>query len=220
MSEEKKPELATQEKALTQYLDSLLMEIPDEYPAEAQQTEVVERQATDLESSPIEVVEEVLNETFQAIPTWGSAPFKVLYFNVGELTVAAPLDRLGTVLSEYGEIRSMAGAAGYYLGVVVNRGETIRVIDFSRFVASATGELASLEQDGSDRPDRIVVIEGSGIGIACRDLTEVEEVSPDEVRWRSGISHRPWYRGIMKEKMCALLDIGTLVSKLNENESE
>lgn len=220
MSEKKEQGLITQQKALTQYLDSLLMEIPEEYEV----VDTPQRPRREVESpgerKAATIVDEVAPKPFQKIPDWGSKPFKVLFFSVDEITLAAPLERLGAVLTEFGEIKTMPGAADYYYGVLINRGETIRVIDFSRFIAVTEGGSSGLEQSEIGVPDRVIVIEGSGIGIACHNLTEVVEIVPEEVRWRSGVSRRPWYRGILRERMCALLDIGALVSILNENESK
>ncbi len=233
MSEEKAPALAAQQKALTQYLDSLLMEIPDVMLDEvvtetlvAPRVEVVVP-ASHLVTEEVIVDDESAEQTFDSdvkidegsydIPVWGIAPFKALFFNVGETTLAAPLEKLGAVLTDCDEIKVLPGTSAYYLGVMVHCGNTIRIIDFERFVAESSGAEMNSSAAGLMPPNRIILIEGEGIGIACRDVAEVEEIDPSTVRWRSGKSSRPWYRGIVVEKMCALLDIDMLMSVLNDD---
>ena len=232
MSDKEKPALATQQKALTQYLDSLLMEIPEEVPVvgEAVVAPVVERLAA------VEVIDEfdVVVDTAQAqavevqsdnesdalVPEWGTPSFKALFFNVGGMLLAAPLEKLSGVLTECDDIKVMPGNTARYLGVLVHREKTIRVIDFEHLVAELSGEAVTPSARELAPPDRIVLIEGERIGIACRAVAEVEEIDASGVRWRVGTTKRPWYRGIVVGKMCALLDIDALLALLNDDDAK
>ncbi len=215
MSDSKPAGLASQKKALTQYLDSLLMEIPEEVPSVVSEACVDEMEKVGVVLEVVEVQDVV--ESPDQIPEWGRQPFKALFFNVGEMTLAVPLEKLSGILTECDDIKVMPGNSERYLGVLVHRGKTIRVIDFETLVAELSGEPGVRSSDEALPPKRIVLIEGDEIGIACRNVTDIEEIEPNDVRWRVGSTKRPWYRGIVVEKMCALLDVDALLSLLNDD---
>ena len=223
MNDKQAPALATQQKALTQYLDSLLMEIPGEAVSDApaaieQNANPVQEVEVGSQSPEIATQERHYPEAVMGggeIPAWGTSPFKALFFNVGEITLAAPLEKLGGVLTQCDEITVMPGNAARYLGVMVHRGNPIRILDFENLIAELSGESSALKGSERAAPKHVILIEGAGTGIACRDVAEVEQILPDDVRWRTGTTKHPWYRGIVIEKMCALLDIDVLLSILN-----
>ena len=234
MNGKKERGLATQNKALTQYLDSWLMEIPEiafdetatELPASIKNTTevVVEQRVIDVGDTATDIIQqsEVIGTANvpDDTPIWGKHPFKALFFNVGGITLAAPLEKLGGILTECDEIKVMPGNTACYLGVIVHRGQTVRVINFEHLVAELSGETLSSAGDALLPPNRIILIEEGRIGIACRHVDEVETVAPTGVRWRSGTTKRPWYRGIVVAKMCALLDIDALLMILNEEQGQ
>jgi purine-binding chemotaxis protein CheW len=41
-------------------------------------------------------------------------------------------------------------------------------------------------------------------------------LSQDEVKWLDSSEKRPWLAGLVKEKMCALLDVSALIELLNK----
>lgn len=200
MNKVKESTLAIQQQALTQYLDSLLMEIPDQEGCEV-----------------IPQVLAVASAETDEIPEWARSPFKVLYFSVGEMQLAAPLDKCGSVITDYGDITALPGTSSYYLGVILHGGHTVRVIDFHRFVANVSGENVSKSISYATPPNRIILIEGRNIGIACRNVAETDEIAPEEIRWRRGLNKHSWYRGIVVKKMCALLDIDVMWSIVNND---
>ena len=236
MNDKKKPALATQQKALIEYLDSLLMEIPEETPVVVVEEVVVTPVVEPIVESvvAVEVVDETdvvvdtaLSQAVEVqggdasesqVPEWGEPSFKALFFNVGDITLAAPLEKLGGILTECDDIKVMPGNSARYLGVLVHRGKTIRVIDFDNLVAELSGEPVAPAASEVAPPNRIILIEGERIGIACRSVAEVEEIDANGVRWRVGTTKRPWYRGIVVDKMCALLDIDALLSLLNDED--
>ncbi len=236
MNNVKESTLTIQQQALTQYLDSLLMEIPDPTSQEVvtQASELPSENTSVVTLAPLVTTEkgavnvafddEAIHETKSKdgagsaeVPEWAVEPFKVLYFNVGEMKLAAPLDKFGGVVTDYGEIKALPGTASYYLGVILHGGHTVRVIDFHCFVAN--GNDNSIPQLPAEPTpfNRIILVKGKNIGIACRSVSEVEEIASDEIRWRTGLTKRAWYRGIVTEKMCALLDIDAMLSIVNSD---
>jgi len=225
MSDKEMPVLVTQQKALTQYLDSLLMEIPEEAPVAVVEELVVAPVIDPLVE--VEVIDTVQvqavkvpgdDESDSQVPDWGAPSFKALFFNVGDMTLAAPLEKLGGILTECDDIKVMPGNSTRYLGVLVHCGKTIRVVDFDNLVAELSGEPLTPPASEVSPPNCIILTEGGRIGIACRAVAKVEEIDASDVRWRIGTTKRPWYRGIVVDKMCALLDIDALLSLLNEDE--
>jgi purine-binding chemotaxis protein CheW len=41
-------------------------------------------------------------------------------------------------------------------------------------------------------------------------------LQPDDVKWRTSASKRPWLAGVIKEKMCALIDVDNLIYLLEK----
>lgn len=165
MSDKKLPVLVKQDKALTQYLDSLLMEIPEAVPEVVAETAV---EVIDKVDVVTDVVVKDVGEYPDQMPEWGKAPFKALFFNVGEITLAVPLEKLSGILTECDDIKVMPGNSERYLGVLVHRSKTIRVIDFESLVAELSGVPKVASSDEVLPPNRIILIEGERIGIACR----------------------------------------------------
>ncbi len=222
MNDKKSSPLVTQDKALTQYLDSLLMEISEEVDVVDVSTSVIDKTDVITEAaapSKVEVqdIVESPDQIQEQIPEWGMAPFKALFFSVGDTTLAVPLEKLSGILTECDDMTVMPGNSECYLGVLVHRGKTIRVIDFEGLVAELSGVPRMPSSGEVSPPNRIILIEGERIGIACRNVTDVEEIEPHDVRWRAGSTKRPWYRGIVVEKMCALLDVDALLSLLSDD---
>jgi purine-binding chemotaxis protein CheW len=51
-------------------------------------------------------------------------------------------------------------------------------------------------------------------GLIADGLSHVLMLEPDEVRWRSERSRRPWLAGTAIEAMCAILDIDNLCAPM------
>jgi len=47
-------------------------------------------------------------------------------------------------------------------------------------------------------------------------LVDTVVLSQDEVKWLDPNSRRPWLAGLVKEKMCALLNVSALIQLLDE----
>jgi purine-binding chemotaxis protein CheW len=51
-------------------------------------------------------------------------------------------------------------------------------------------------------------------GLAVDSVTQPISLLPEDVKWRSDRSKRPWLAGTVKEHMCALLDIPMIAQML------
>jgi purine-binding chemotaxis protein CheW len=51
-------------------------------------------------------------------------------------------------------------------------------------------------------------------GLACEKLVNTVELNKSDVKWRANTGKRPWLAGMVKEKMCALINVAELVQML------
>lgn len=74
------------------------------------------------------------------------------------------------------------------------------------------------ESDQSALPPYRYVIHlgSSGWAIGCHELTSSEKVDGESVKWRETPGQRPWLAGIVKTKMCVLLNVEELVKLLEQ----
>jgi purine-binding chemotaxis protein CheW len=56
----------------------------------------------------------------------------------------------------------------------------------------------------------------SGWGLSAENLIDTVTLKQEEVKWIDSSSKRPWLAGLVKDKMCALLDIDSLIQLLND----
>jgi len=52
-------------------------------------------------------------------------------------------------------------------------------------------------------------------GLASDKLVNTVTLQKSDVKWRQNDTKRPWLAGMVKERMCALIDVYQLISMLN-----
>lgn len=195
-----------QQVALMVYLEDLLLEVPEYQPelelrSSEPATPVTIEQALAQESEVIPA-----RDSKDPAPCTLSSPFQCLLFQAAGLTLAIPLAELNGILTWSDRVTPMPGHAEWFLGVLAQREQQIKVIDTALLVIPperrATRGTAALVE----RLRYIVLIEGGKWGLACDRVTQVITVLPDKVKWRGNRSKRPWLAGTLVEHMCALLD--------------
>ncbi|RTE86122.1 MULTISPECIES: chemotaxis protein CheW [Gammaproteobacteria] len=139
-------------------------------------------------------------------------PFQALFFNVAGLNLAVPLKSLGGI-HRWQEPKPLFGKPKWYLGMMALREEQLNVVDSAQWVMPEkyTEELAK-----SLNYQYLVMLGESDWGLACETLVTTDKLEPEEVQWRTGEGKRPWLAGIVKEKMCALVDTEALVQLLEQ----
>lgn len=145
-------------------------------------------------------------------------PFQVLMFKVAGLVLAVPLIELSGVLEWPEAFTPMPGHADFYLGLVTHLGSNVPVVDTARLVLPREKIVSLGGEDPLQRVQRIVLIDDSRWGLACDEIAEVITLEPEQVRWRSSRSKRPWLAGTVIEHMCALLDTQAF-AKILENDA-
>lgn len=59
------------------------------------------------------------------------------------------------------------------------------------------------------------MLDNSSWGLACEKLVNTVTLNQDDVKWKEQSGRRPWLAGLIKERMCALLDVSALIEMLN-----
>lgn len=157
-----------------------------------EQTEVVQQQQA--QSEPIE-------EEFQA-----------LFFEVSGLKLAVPLTELGGI-HKLEKIGPLFGKPDWFKGVMLHREEKLSVVDTAKWVMPEKYDEKLAE---TLNYQYLIMLDESGWGLACESLVNTETLQPDDVNWREAHGKRPWLAGMVKQKMCALINVSELVSMLEQ----
>lgn len=147
-----------------------------------------------------------------AMQSYQEEPFQALFFSVAGLTLAVPLKSLGGI-HKWQMPKPLFGQPAWYLGIMPHREEQLNVVDSARWVMPEkyTRELAnSLDYQ------YLVMLGESHWGLACEALVNTNIVHPDEVQWRTSEGKRPWLAGIVKDKMCALLNVEAFIALIEQ----
>ncbi len=218
MTMDEKTETSTMvehERALKVYIDALLLE-------PALETSVEEK----VDSSPTEIEIVTEQQSDQALEQHALKPdisslsdevLECLLFKVaGFLTLAVPLVRLNGIMQWNGDATHIPGHADWFLGLVSNRGQQVKVIDIAKFVIPENHK-SRQSVEGERNFKHMLLIDDGKIGLACDELGQVVKISHEKVRWREDRSSRPWLAGTLIEQMSALLDVEKFTEMLKDD---
>lgn len=149
---------------------------------------------------------------FEEAKSYRQGSFQALFFNVGGLTVAVPLIELGGI-HNIDKTTSLMGKPNWFKGVMLHREEKINVVDTALWVMP---EKCDEKMKSSLNYQYVIMLNNSGWGLTAENLVDTVVLKQDEVKWLDSPSKRPWLAGLVKDKMCALLDVASLVQMLNE----
>lgn len=138
--------------------------------------------------------------------------FQALFFNVAGLTIAVPLIELGGI-HKVDKTTSLMGKPDWFKGVMLYRDEKISVVDTALWVMP---EKYDEKLKNSLNYQYIIMLSNSSWGLMAESLVDTVVLQQDEVKWLDSANKRPWLAGLVKDKMCALLDVDALISLLNE----
>jgi purine-binding chemotaxis protein CheW len=138
--------------------------------------------------------------------------FQALFFNVGGLTIAVPLVELGGI-HQIDKTTALMGKPEWYKGVMLHRDEKINVVDTALWVMP---EKCDEEMKSSLTYQYVIMLGNSAWGLTAENLVDTVILKQDEVKWLDSPSKRPWLAGLVKDKMCALLDVNSLIQLLND----
>lgn len=138
--------------------------------------------------------------------------FQALFFNVGGLTVAVPLIELGGI-HNIEKITSLMGKPDWFKGVMLHREEKINIVDTALWVMP---EKCDEKMKNSLNYQYVIMLSESAWGLTAESLVDTIVLKQDEVKWLDKPGKRPWLAGLVKDKMCALLDVDSLIQLLND----
>lgn len=138
--------------------------------------------------------------------------FQALFFNVAGLTIAVPLIELGGI-HPVDKTTALMGKPDWFKGVMLYRDEKINVVDTALWVMP---EKCDETLKNSLNYQYIIMLSDSRWGLSAENLVDTVVLQQDEVKWLDASSKRPWLAGLVKDKMCALLDVDSLIELLNE----
>lgn len=148
-------------------------------------------------------------------PQWAQSRFDVLLFGVSGLTLAVPLVALGQIQVMTDELTPLFGQADWFMGLLPTPAGKIRTVNTAKFVMPER-----YDENFVKTAKYVVSINGVPWGLAVDSVNQPISLHPDDVKWRSDRSKRPWLAGTVKAHMCALLDIpriGQLLIEADKN---
>lgn len=152
------------------------------------------------------------------LPQWAQARFDVLLFKVSGLILAVPLISLGQIQPITDELTPLFGQADWFMGLQPTPQGKIRTVNTAKFVMPERYDESFVKN-----AKYVVSINGVPWGLAVDSVNQPITLMPDDVKWRTDRSKRPWLAGTVKEHMCALLDIpmiGQLLLDADKNFKE
>ncbi|WP_166265226.1 CheW domain-containing protein [Marinobacter caseinilyticus] len=148
-------------------------------------------------------------------PDWSEKPFECLIFRVAGLQLAVPLVLLGAIHRMEAKVKPIPGRPPWYMGMLPDRDHNLRVVDTAQWI------MAGRVPEGAREGYQFVIrLDDSEWALACDDVAQSFTLDPNEVRWRSTRSKRPWLAGTVIKHMCALIDVGTMANLLARAERE
>ena len=138
--------------------------------------------------------------------------FQAMFFDVAGLIIAVPLIELGGI-HKVGKTNTLMGKPDWFKGVMLHRDEKINVVDTAMWVMP---EKCNDSLKNSLNYQYIIMLKDSSWGLLAENLVDTVVLSQDEVKWLGQNTKRPWLAGLVKEKMCALLDVSALIQLLDD----
>lgn len=169
---------------------------------------------------PVETPEQVMdivetaNQQKAEEKGYRSGEFQALFFDVAGLTVAVPLTELGGI-HKMDKLSNLPGKPDWFMGVMLHRDEKINVVNTALWVMPEKYDEA---MENELDYQYIIMLDNSNWGLACGTLVNTVVLNQDDVKWREQSGRRPWLAGLIKERMCALLDVEAMIELLEQGQ--
>lgn len=147
------------------------------------------------------------------LPAWAQTRFDVLLVKVSGLTLGVPLISLGQIQPITNELTHIFGQADWFIGIQPTLSGKIRTVNTAKFVMPER-----YDENFLNTAKLLISLNGVPWGLAVDSVNQPISVEPSEIKWRADRSKRPWLAGIIKEQMCALLDIPMIGQMLMESD--
>jgi len=192
-----------------QSLENLLKKVnqPEEITPEEEAVAV-----TEIELLPISSQKSKAESLSESRKSYRQGDFQAMFFDVAGLIIAVPLIELGGI-HKVDKTNSLMGKPDWFKGVMLYRDEKINVVDTALWVMP---EKCDEKLKSSLNYQYIIMLNDSSWGLLAENLIDTVVLSQDEVKWLDSSGKRPWLAGLVKEKMCALLDVSALIKLLDK----
>jgi purine-binding chemotaxis protein CheW len=137
--------------------------------------------------------------------------FQAMFFDVAGLTIAVPLIELGGIHND-DKTTSLMGKPDWFTGVMLHRDEKINVVNTALWVMPEKCDEALVN---SLNYQYVVMLGNSHWGLSAESLVDTVTLEQEDVKWLDVPNKRPWLAGLVKERMCALLDVESLIKLLD-----
>ena len=154
----------------------------------------------------------VKNQGKVKAPVIPKEAFQVLLFEVSGMILAVPLTELGGI-HPFEDVNPLFGKPSWFSGVMLHRDEKYSVVDTAKWIMP---EKSAEKLAESTKYQYLIVLGESRWGLGCESLITNETLLPDDVKWRNVETSRPWLSGMVKKKMCALMNVQQLISMLDQ----
>lgn len=140
--------------------------------------------------------------------------FQALFFEVAGLTMAVPLTELGGI-HNLEKVGPLFGKPDWFQGVMLHREEKLSVVDTAKWVMPEKYDEKLAENLNYQY---LIMLDDSDWGLASEKLVNTVTLQPGDVKWREAHGKRPWLAGLVKEKMCALINVRQLIAMLDQGQ--
>jgi purine-binding chemotaxis protein CheW len=151
---------------------------------------------------------------FQAIKqkNYRQGDFQAMFFDVAGLLIAVPLIELGGIHNN-DKTTALMGKPDWFRGVMLYRDEKVNVVDTARWVMPEKCNdtlISALDYK------YIIMLNNSSWGLMAEKLVDTRTLKQEDVKWLDSSDKRPWLAGLVKDRMCALLDVESLIKLLDK----
>lgn len=141
-----------------------------------------------------------------------SGSFQAMFFDVAGLTIAVPLIELGGIYN-VSKTNSLVGKPEWFKGVMIHREDQINVVDTALWVMPEKCDQALKD---SLNYKYVIMLSQSKWGVLAENLVDTVTLQQEDVKWLDDSRKRPWLAGLVKDRMCALLEVDAFIQLLEE----
>ena len=145
-------------------------------------------------------------------PEWAQSRFEALLFDVSGLTLAVPLVALGQIVP-IKDLTPIFGQSDWFMGLLSTNVGQLRLVNTSLFVMPE-----KYSPDFVESASYAISLDGVPWALAVNKVNQPISLEPDEIKWRTERSKRPWLAGTVKSAMCALLDVPHMAQILTQSD--
>ncbi len=135
--------------------------------------------------------------------------FQVLLCEVAGLNIAIPLLELGGI-HKLTKISPIAGKPAWFKGILIKGDEKYNCIDAAKWIMP---ERYTPEMAETINYKFAIQLGKTPFVLCCESIHTTLDLTKTDVKWLNQEKKRPWLAGLIKEKMCALID-GTKMIEL------